>query len=97
MIMVQHTACSFAEKENKKRDTTNSISFSVFFISPDKYINRCSCELPVFTDFVFQEAFVRFFDPLGKVTEEDKRRDLACGKLGDIFDLDIFSFHAGGG
>lgn len=63
-----------------------------FLLFPNKYINRRSRKVPVFPDLVFQEAFVRLFDPLRQVTEEYKRRNLAGRKLRNIFNLDIFSF-----
>ena len=67
-------------------------AFLFILLFPNKYINRRSRKVPVFPDLVFQEAFVRLFDPLRQVTEEYKRRNLAGRKLRNIFDLDIFSF-----
>ena len=74
----------------RNKAPTGAFFFTLLF--PNKYINRCSCEVPVFPDLIFQEAFVRIFDPLRQVTEKHKRRNLTGGKLCDIFDLNIFSF-----
>ena len=38
-----------------------------------------------------------YFDPLRQVTEEHERRHAARRKLGDIFDLDIFTLPGWGG
>ena len=88
--------------QHKKRLTSTKdgqaslIYVTMYLLFPDKYINRRTGKIPVLADLVLKETFVRVLDPLRQVTEEHERRHAARRKLGDIFDLDIFTFIGGG-
>ena len=65
--------------------------FLLLFL-PDENIHRYSMEVPLGTDFIFEETLVRFFYILRQVGEEYERWHAHIGQLHTVFNFDIFAF-----
>ena len=57
---------------------------------PEENVDRCTSEIPVLSYPVFNEPFIRFFNPLGKIAKEGKRGYLRIRQLRDILNFNVF-------
>ncbi len=73
----------------KNRNPVIHAGMSSHLFLTNKDIDRSTSEIPVITNLVFQESFIRIFHPLWQIAEEDKRRNTSCRQLRHIFNLNI--------